>query len=399
MTQELKVVFVDPNEDTRDNLKTLLLGMDSLWMEADCSRYEFFTEIVKSSVPDIAIVDLDSDHDKAIRTLETIRKTVPSCSILAISRSTDHKAILQAIRAGAAEYLNSPLDKQELADAIERMVSSTQVDADGHQQSQLIAVAGASGGVGSTSIAVNLAAQLATDPANQVVLIDFDFALGDADVYLDLIPEYTLLDVLHNSDRLDESLLDKSLSRHELGLFLLPRPVQLQDLDDIREDDVEVMLNLVKQNYSHVVVDISKSYNKFDQLALDVATDVLMITQLDLPCLRNVVRLMMSFERDNVKDKTHVVMNRTGLNSGQVSMNKAEQFIGSEVFCQIPNDYKVMIEVRNNGIPLIKAAPKAGITTAIRALTEKLTNGVAAVEEEKSSAPAKRSLFGFGSKR
>ena len=120
MSDPLKVVFVDPAEKSRDELKSLLLGIDSVWIEADCSRYEFFTEIVKSSSPDIAIINLDSDLEKALRTIETIRSSVANCETLAISKSTDGQSILRAIRAGAKEYLNSPVDKQELIDAIAR---------------------------------------------------------------------------------------------------------------------------------------------------------------------------------------------------------------------------------------------------------------------------------------
>jgi pilus assembly protein CpaE len=398
MSEALKVVFVDPAEGSRDSLKSMLLGIDSLWMEADCSRYEFFTEIVKSSTPDIAIINLDSDLEKAIRTIETIRSTVPACSLLAVSKSTDHKHILRAIRAGAKEYLNTPIDREELMESIRRMVTETKSGtAESKNPCRVITVGGCSGGVGSTSIAVNLAAHFASDPAKRVILMDFDLSLGDTDIYLDMIPEYTLLDVVQNVDRLDESLLEKTLTKHHSGLYLLPRPVQLHDLEDIRAQDMAVMIDMIKSFYTHVVIDISKSYSQFDQLALKAASDVLMITQLDLPCLRNVVRLMMSFEQtEGLKEKTRVVMNRTGLNSGQVSLSKAEGFIGCDVYWQIPNDYKVMIDVRNNGVPLITDAPKAGITTAIKGLGDKLC-GFAV--EESSESSGKRSLFGFGSKR
>lgn len=400
MSDPLKVVFVDPAEKSRDELKSLLLGIDSVWIEADCSRYEFFTEIVKSSSPDIAIINLDSDLEKALRTIETIRSSVANCETLAISKSTDGQSILRAIRAGAKEYLNSPVDKQELIDAIARLRIC--LADDGHQEtttkSKVVVVAGCSGGVGSTSIAVNLAAHMASDSNKRVLLMDLDLALGDTDIYLDLIPEYTLIDVVQNADRLDESLLEKTLTKHESGLFLLPRPVQLHELEDVTEKGLATTIELMKSHYTHLVIDISKSYSILDHLALVAATDVLMVTQLDLPCLRNVVRLMMSFEEtEGLKEKCKVVMNRTGLNTGQISISKAETTIGGEIYWQIPNDYRVMVDVRNNGVPLIKEAPKAAITSAIIKLSEKLCGSNA--DDKKSEKGGKRSLFGFGSKR
>ncbi len=107
--------------------------------------------------------------------------------------------------------------------------------------------------------------------------------------------------------------------------------------------------------------------------AIDNASKVLLVTQLDLPCLRNVVRLIMSFEEiDGLSEKVEIVVNRAGLDSGQISLKKAKETLGREIFALLPNDYRTMVEVRNNGVPLIAQAPKAAITQAIRDLAERL---------------------------
>ena len=104
------------------------------------------------------------------------------------------------------------------------------------------------------------------------------------------------------------------------------------------------------------------------------ADQVLLVTQLDLPCLRNVVRLMMSFKETNKFDeKVKIVVNRVGYETGQISLKKAQETIGREIFWQIPNDYRVMVEVRNNGVPLIQQAPKAAITQSISQLADALS--------------------------
>jgi pilus assembly protein CpaE len=100
---------------------------------------------------------------------------------------------------------------------------------------------------------------------------------------------------------------------------------------------------------------------------------VVLVTQLDLPCLRNVVRLMMSFEEiEGLQSKVEIVVNRAGLDSGQISLKKAKETLGRDVFALLPNDYRTMVEVRNNGVPLIVQAPKAAITQAMRDLASKL---------------------------
>jgi pilus assembly protein CpaE len=216
---------------------------------------------------------------------------------------------------------------------------------------------------------VNLSCALAADEANSVVLLDLDLCLGDADVFLDTIPEYTLSDVAQNITRLDLTLLKRSLTKHDTGLYLLPRPVQLEDARHITTDELNRVLGLLKASFTHVIVDTSKGFNELDMHVLAVADQVLLVTQLDLPCLRNVVRLMMSFKETNKFDeKVKIVVNRVGYETGQISLRKAQETIGRDIFWQIPNDYRVMVEVRNNGVPLLQQAPKAAITQSINQL-------------------------------
>ena len=144
--------------------------------------------------------------------------------------------------------------------------------------------------------------------------------------------------------------------------------------DQINADDLIRVFGLLKATFSHLIIDISKSYNSVDMVALEAASHVLLVTQLDLPCLRNVVRLMMSFEEvDGLKDKVKIIVNRVGLDNGQISLKKAQETIGRDIFWQLPNDYRVMVEVRNTGVPLIEQAPRSSITQAIVTLAETLS--------------------------
>jgi pilus assembly protein CpaE len=256
--------------------------------------------------------------------------------------------------------------------------------------------------VGTTSIAVNLGCALARDERNSVALVDLDLCLGDADVFLDCIPDYTLVDVAQNVTRLDFSLLKRSLTKHSSGLYLLPRPVRLEDVRLITADDLQRVIGLLKATFTHLVLDLSKGYTPIDIMALEMATTVLLVAQLDLPCLRNAVRLMMSFgEMDNLADKVKIVVNRVGLEAGQITLKKAEETIGKEVFWQLPNDYRTMVDVRNNGVPLLEQAPRAAVTQSILGLAEVLSGGeksaVADGAARKSSVLGR--LFKLGSSR
>lgn len=385
MNNVLRLAIVDPSDSSRNALKTMLLGMDMVWLEAECSRYEFFSDVISQTKPDIGVVALDHAPEKALELVAKLNETSPECNVLVVSSSTDGGLILRAMRAGAKEFLTQPVRVDDLLGALSRLDErrSSRNKSNKSRGSTVIAVCGSTGGVGSTSVAVNLGCALAKDPENSVALVDLDLCLGDADVFLDTIPDYTLVDVAQNITRLDFTLLKRSLTKHSSGLFLLPRPVQMEDIQLITPEDLHRVLGLLKATFTHLVIDLSKSYSAIDLMAIKSANHVLLVTQMDLPCLRNVVRLLMSFgEMEGVKDKVKILVNRVGLEDGQISLKKAQDTIGREVFWQLPNDYRTMVEVRNNGVPLVEQAPKAAITQSIIALAEKLSGVEKAPEAE-----------------
>jgi len=396
MSNVLRIAIVDPSDSSRDALKSTLLGLDKVWLEAECSRYEFFADVVAQTHPDIGIVAIDADVEKSLRLLEQVATNSPECAILVLSGSTDGSLILKAMRAGAKEYLTKPLRLEDMVSALDR-IGDRRTGARGETKRAsctVVAIAGTTGGVGTTSLAVNMGCVLAADPKNSVVLVDLDMCLGDADVFLDTIPDYTLADVSQNVSRLDFSLLKRSLTKHSSGLYLLPRPVQLEDSRHITLEDMQRVFGLLKATFTHMILDLSKGYSEIDMLAMESANHVLLVTQMDLPCLRNMVRLMMSFnEVSNLKDKVKVVVNRAGLDNGQISLKKAQETVGREIFWQIPNDYRTMVEVRNNGVPLIEQAPRSPLTQSIVQLTEALC-GVPKTAEE--TAAAAKSGNGIG---
>jgi pilus assembly protein CpaE len=401
MTNVLRLAIVDPRDSSRDTLKSMLLGLDRVWLEAECSRYEFFADVVGQTHPDIGIVALDADPGKALDLVAQVQQVSPDCAIFVVSSSSDGNLILRAMRSGVKEFLTQPLRLEDLLAAFDRVTAQRFGRSDGRARgSAVIAVAGATGGVGTTSVAVNLGCAFAADPKNTVVLVDLDLCLGDADVFLDAIPEYTLLDVAQNVSRLDFTLLKRSLTKHSSGLYLLPRPIHLEDVPLITEDELQRVFGLLKATFTHLIIDLSKSYSPLDLLAMQAADHVLLVTQLDLPCLRNVVRLNLSFaEMPNVKDKIKVLVNRVGLESCQITLKKAQDSLGREVFWQLPNDYRTLSEARNNGVPLVEQAPKAAITQAFLQLAETLSTDKQAKEAEPSAADksGKNRWFSFWS--
>ena len=398
MKSVLRLATVDPDERTRNSLKTMLLGIDTVWLEAECSRYEFFMDVAQQIQPDIALINVDSNHARGVQLVGEVSRALPNCSVLVVSASQEGSLILQVMRNGAREFLNMPLQLDDFIAALDRIrVSLGGAAGDGNVRvGKIITVAGVGGGVGSTALVVNMAAALAQDPSNSPVIIDLDLTLGDADVWLDIIPEYTIRDVSENISRLDYGLLKRSLTRHECGVYLLPRPVELETGEAIKPDDLRRILALLKATFSHLIVDVTKSFSRLDLSVMEVSDKVLLVTQLDLSCLRNVVRIMQFLEQvQGIKEKVEIVVNRAGLEDNDISLNKALETIGRTVFWQLPNDYATMVGARNNGLPLCQFAPKARLTRSVNDMVRALTAGDSGGKPAEEQPKKKSGLFGL----
>lgn len=380
MRDVLRIAIVDPSDATREELRNVLLGLEQVWLEAECSRYEFFYDVIAQSQPDVVMISLDSDQNKALALIQSLHQDAPGMPILAISARGDGQAILQALRSGAKEFVTAPVVMEELLKALQRL-HRTGSGSDARPgdlavqrvESQVIAVLGSRGGVGCTTLGVNLGATLAQDPNYGVALVDLDLALGDADVALDLVADYTLADVALNVDRLDMQFLKRSLSKHPSGLSLLPHPVQMEDAGLIREDHLSRVIGLLRASYTHLILDLSKSFAPTDIAALRMADVILLVAQLELSSLRNVVRMLMTLGNDEtLAPKVKVVMNRVG-GDHDITIKKAEETIGKPIFWQIPNETRAINEARNDGRPLVQHAPKCKAQQALYGLAEALT--------------------------
>ncbi len=386
-----RVAIVDPSDVTREELRKVLLGMESIWLEAECARYEFFFDVISQSSPDVVLVSLDSDQNKALALIGQLAEVSPDLPILAVSAKGDGQAILQALRSGAREFLTAPVVLEDLLKALQRLArcgptGAAATHANGTPQSklesQVIAVLGSRGGVGCTSLAVNLGATLAQDPGHSVALVDLDLALGDADVALDLMADYTLADVATNVERLDMQFLRKALSKHACGLSLLPHPVQMEDIGLVREEALQRLIGLLRASFTHLVLDLSKSFAATDITALRMADVILLVGQLELTSLRNVVRIVQTLGGDELlAEKFKVILNRVG-GETDITLKKAEETIGKPIYWQLPNDAKLMTESRTNGVPLVQHAPRSKLQLSFVGLAEALFG-------KKEAAPVK----------
>jgi pilus assembly protein CpaE len=402
MLESRRLAICDPNNATREPLRNLLLGVESIYLEAESNRYEFFRDVIEQYRPELAIVTLDSDPSRGLQLVQHLAVEYPGTNILAVSSRTDGPFILQTLRSGAKEFLPLPLQLEDLLTVLERIKApmgdpsapSTMGGVQSGVGGIIIAMAGSRGGIGCTSIAVNLGCCLASMPENKVVLVDLDLALGDTNILLDFRPTYTLSDLASNINEVDQKFLKGVLYQHTSGMMVLPHPENLDDLGLIHEEHILRLLSLLRSTFTHVIVDLSKSFRPTDVAAMRVADIIMMLGQLELSSIHNIARLLPTFKAvEGLYEKVRVIVNRIGSEDQMISKVKAEEFMGVNIFWQVHNDSKAMMGARNEGKPLIQFAPKSKPCQDLVELARILTSGVSA-----PPAPAehkKKAAFSF----
>jgi pilus assembly protein CpaE len=358
MRDVIRVVLVDPCEESRVALQKLLATIGTLWIAEVFTSYRDVASRIADIAPDLCLVALDAEPNQAVDLIASLHHLKPEGVLLPASATCDSTLILKAIRAGAREFLTLPTEASELHDIITRLfISREDSSVSAVKGPQIISVTGAAGGVGCTSLAVNLATSLAASREHETILLDFDLMFGSVDACLDIIPDNTVYNVVQNFDRLDLTLLKRSMTRHGSGLYVLPHPVALEDAAKVDPETLRRLLGLLRAAFPVLIIDTSKGLQSSDFVAFEMADVILMVIVLDLTCLRNTARLLNLFKQfDGMAERVRLVVNRAGAIDSEISLKKAEETLRMPISWQIPFAVKPFQNARIRGVPIADVA-------------------------------------------
>lgn len=352
----VRTLLVEPLTELRAVLERLLGEVESIRLLGAVSSYDGLVGTLQRHGPELLVLGLDADAERALGLIRTLGVSHPAMAVLPVSCARDGDTILRAIRAGAREFLALPTTAVEIRAAVERLVVSEAGGGGGTRR--CIAVVGALGGVGCTTIAVNLAATLALESPEETALVDLDLLLGAVDVCLDLSVDQSLADIARIGDRLDPMLLKRSLTRHASGLYVLPGPPCLDEALGIDAEALGRILDQVVTVFPVVFLDLSKAFQAADGLALERADTILLVVQLEPVCLRNSARLLDLFRKhDGLADKVRVVANRVGASAFEIGLKKAQELLKQPIEWQVADAARIVDAARSRGVPLETEAP------------------------------------------
>ncbi|MFI5103713.1 MAG: AAA family ATPase [Terriglobales bacterium] len=351
---ELSVVVLTTDEEYRALLQvqvdgTAIARMTHSFGGFPQSDVDPIVRRIQELKSDVILVDLPAKESAAaLRSIEIFRNACPRSAVFALGEMTQPQLIVNAMRAGAQEFLPKPTTIDGLLDGFNRMVTSRRRVQLTGTRGRVFVVLNAKGGNGATSVAVNLA--LAFGVSQPVALLDMA-PLGNASLHLNLKPGFTIMDALNNLHRLDASLLKGFMARHDSGLHLLAGHPGISSIPT-GPTDFARLFDVIVNQYQYVIVDASTRLDLTTRALCDLSDIVLLVANPDLASLWSAARVREFFTGSPAEQKLRIVLNRYKKKDfGDSDIEEATQ---AKIIWKIPNQYAAMNAAIERGIPLVQ---------------------------------------------
>lgn len=416
MTEKIRVLIVDDLRETRENVRKLLQFEPDLDVVDQAENGEEAVVKARKYRPDIILMDINMPGVDGIGASQSIAKAVPESQIIIMSVQSEADYLRRAMLAGARDFLMKPFSGDELVMAIRRVYETRPVMAlsqvsplqqaaaannrqAGVQQREgkIIAVFSPKGGIGCTTIAVNLGVAMALNNSS-TILVDGSLQFGDVAVMLNLKSSSTIIDLVERMSELDYDLVSSVAVPHSSGLKVLLAPSRPEMAELVTEEHIKKLLQALRQMYEFVIIDTSSNLNDVNLAMLDVADRIVMVTQQNLPSLKNVSRFYdLSEGLDYPIDKIMLVVNH-GSNKLNISIRDIMDSLKRQIVSVIPEDESAFTAA-DQGKPLVSGPwQRRPSATALNQLSQHIIEDLMETEEDmvESAAGSSRLSRLFG---
>jgi pilus assembly protein CpaE len=385
----VKVVAVASSEETRIALYNQLQTLDFVEFNGVYIELSDAVRECQQVAPDVIIVDTTARELDAGLFMQAISMNPENpCVIFALHREMDISIFKEAIRQGAQEFIQYPEDTKSLEVALRkhlalmsrvashRKTAQKPSTAEAPTNGKILTVFAAKGGVGSSTLAVNIAHELHSLKNQSVVFVDLDQVFCNSSIMLNHKPSYSLGDIADtNPQELDDSLLNKIVIRHETGLHVVVGSKSV--LDDnamISPELLELFLNYLTSRYQYVVVDLpTHVLDPYHQYLVERADELILVSCPDIPSLYRTRQYLDLAQKYLDMKKVKMVINRYNMKAAyRMSNQDLEAEFRYNIYARIPNDWDLLVEAASFGSVLSKVSPKSDVTKAIQSLTLQL---------------------------
>ena len=385
----------------RPEIQEILETLPQLSILGHSCDPENFLDQHQEESPNLLLVEMGAG-DTIPHWLEKLTEGLPQTPILLCSSNRDPDFLIRAMQVGVREFLPLPLNSADLDAAVNRVwQSKKRLLAADNRRGQIIVVTGHKGGVGATTVAVNLAVAMAELAPERLALVDMGRPFPDVANFLDQEVNYSITDLIHNLSNLDQSFIQRIMQPYGKKIAILHGCSDFKEQDGLELEAVEKIFAILRGLYRNIIVDLS---HWLDDLFLQVimeADQVLMITGLTVPDLRNLKKLWPMFNEWHLgQNKVKMVVNRYDKGNG-LQLRDMEQITHQPVFHTLPGDYHTLMDALNQGTPLMTTAPRSKLWRGLEQLAERIKgdNPRGEAEELVAAAAPKRKFWVFSKAR
>jgi pilus assembly protein CpaE len=301
--------------------------------------------------PDVVLVDIAADGAaSAQRAIELLHQELPDAAVFAVGPLTQPQLIVSAMRAGVREFIERPTTATDLLDAFVRLTATRRKPGRESSRGKVFTIVNAKGGNGATTVAVNLALALQSIH-HSTALVDMA-PLGHCALHLNLRPAFTVSDAITNLHRLDSSLLDSFMARHDRGLQVLAGPVTPTVIEP-SASDIARLLDTIVGLFHYIVVDVSSRLDSATRLVSNLSEKILLVAHADVASLWSAGRVAQYLGESGSRDRFALVLNRYRKVAG-FDEAQTEAAIGAPVLWRIPNQYFAVSTAIDRGVPLVQ---------------------------------------------
>lgn len=389
--KRISVLIVDDISDTRESIRRLLQFENDIEVIGEAGSGSEGILFAEEKKPDIILMDINMPEMDGIRATELMAQRVPECAVIIMSVQGEQAYLRRAMMVGAREYIVKPFTGDELANVISKVyemekrkkialgVQPKVVEALKTHNAEIISFFSTKGGVGKTTIATNLAVQLASTGKWRVLLIDLNLQFGDVAVFLNLVPKRTIAD-LTQSGPIKYSEIQSHFLTHSSGLQILAAPNRPEYAELVTAEHVEQILNQVKTEFDFVICDNVSRFEEVSLVTFDAATQIWLVVAMDVPTMKNAKLSLEVIEGLHHTSKIKVALNRSSKEMGMLPED-VEKSLNIKISSEIPSDGRSLVSALNHGVPCVTRYPQSKVSEAIRKMSEDLTSQ-AKIEEK-----------------
>ncbi len=341
---------------------------------------------------DVIIVDTRSGGASALAAIEKLRLSAPAAGIFAVAAAAEPDAIISAMRAGANEFFAWPAPEDAFHAAIQRTAVRLESTVGVRSSATTLVFFGAKGGAGTTTVAVNCGVELARLSRKSTLIVDLKPGLGEVSLFLGVRPRYSVLDAIDNMHRLDREFLRELVVKHKSGLEILAGSDQFDRPGSSDGGAIEELFRLIARQYDYILVDAGSHVNSCTVAALYTADQLFLISNPDVPSIRNAQRLLDKIRQLGAcSDRVRVLLNRMA-EPYPIPPKQIEGALGRPIHHMFSSDYKTVSTALNSGVPLALSGA-SDIATQFDSFTRRILDPNAEV----AAAPggSKRGVLGL----